>query len=91
LTKKIYTGAGVYLIVGVIVAFTGLLFFYMRNRDLPIEHDYLDRFLSLLPGFGILFFIELVAFFFLRQCRAAMDEFRYFDAILRSRKDSLLS
>jgi len=36
---------------------------------------------TLAPKFGILFFIELVAFFFLRQYRAAMDEFRYYEAV----------
>ena len=41
----------------------------------------------LLPGFGILFFIEFVAFFFLRQYRSAMDEFPVYDAIRRNREE----
>ena len=41
------------------------------------------------PRFGILFFIELIAFFFLRQYRSAMDEFRYFEAIKRCREETL--
>ena len=37
-----------------------------------------------------MFFIEFIAFFFLRQYRAAMDEFRYFDAVRRSREENLV-
>ena len=43
---------------------------------MPTAPDYVERALVLLPCFGILFFIEFVAFFFLRQYRSAMDEFR---------------
>jgi hypothetical protein len=90
LTQKIYARAGVYLLVGVVISFFGLAFFYVRSRDVPTSGDYLDRFLALLPGFGILFFIEFVAFFFLRQYRSAMDEFRYFDAVRRNREENLV-
>jgi len=37
-----------------------------------------------------LFFIEFIALFFLRQYRSAMDEFRYFEAVKRSREESLI-
>lgn len=33
--------------------------------------------------------MELVAFFFLRQYRSAMDEFRYYEAIKRKREETL--
>jgi hypothetical protein len=52
--------------------------------------NYVEHFLNLMPGFGILFFIEFVAFFFLCQYRSAMDQFRYFDAIRRSCEESLI-
>ncbi len=54
---------------------------------MPTAPDYVERALVLLPGFGILFFIEFVAFFFLRQYRSALDEFRYYDAIRRNREE----
>ena len=60
------------------------------GHETPILGAVLDHVFSLLPGFGVLFFIELVAFFFLRQYRSSMDEFRYYDAIRRSREDSLV-
>jgi hypothetical protein len=40
--------------------------------------------------FGVLFFIEFVAFFFLRQYRATMDEFRYYETAQRNREDNLM-
>jgi hypothetical protein len=49
-----------------------------------------DRIFDLIPGIGILFFIEFVALFFLRQYRAAMDDFRYYDAVRRHREESLV-
>jgi hypothetical protein len=45
--------------------------------------------ITMAPTFGILFFIELIAFFFLRQYRSAMDEFRYYEAIKRNREETL--
>jgi hypothetical protein len=90
LTQKIYSRAGVYLLVGVLIAFVGLGFFWARSREVLAGANYVEHFLNLMPGFGILFFIEFVAFFFLRQYRSAMDEFRYFDAIRRSREESLI-
>jgi hypothetical protein len=118
IAEKIYTRAGVYLLVGVLIAFSGLGFFYVQsqatlnasedyNRKLeaykalggeppsapkPEVHTPMENLTSLAPGLigrvGVLFFIELVAFFFLRQYRAAMDEYRYFEAIKRRREEN---
>jgi len=88
--NDIYRRSNVYILTGVVISLSGLIFFYFRSRDLPTKVDYVEHVLSLLPGFGILFFIEFVAFFFLRQYRSAMDDFRYFDAVRRSREDSLV-
>ena len=59
-------------------------------REESSVKDAVGRLVVLLPGFGILFFIEFIAFFFLRQYRSAMDEFRYFDAIRRNREENLV-
>lgn len=45
----------------------------------------IDIIVHYVRNFGILVFVELLAFFFLRQYRAAMDDFRYFEAIERRR------
>jgi hypothetical protein len=90
LAQRIYTRAGVYLIVGVFIAIGGLGFFYFRTPSVSEQQTVVERALSLLPGFGILFFIEFVALFFLRQHRAAMDDFRYYDAVRRRREENLV-
>jgi hypothetical protein len=87
LAKSIYGRAGVYLLVGVLVAFSGLAFFYAQTGALTATPDIGAFFLVLAPKFGILFFIEFVAFFFLRQYRSAMDEFRYYEAVARVREE----
>jgi hypothetical protein len=90
LSQSIYSRAGVYLLVGVFVAFSGLVFFYSQTAQLSGSvPQALPLMLAIVPKFGILFFIELVAFFFLRQYRSAMDEFRYYEAVKRSREETL--
>ena len=94
LSSQIFKRAGIYLIVGVIVAFIGLLFFYIQSGGesgtiQPTGEPNWLRTLTenLAPRFGILFFVEFIAFFFLRQYRSAMEEFRYFEAIQRKREE----
>lgn len=90
--SSINARAGVYLLIGVLVAFSGLGFFYLITTTRPPDEalELGDRVLHLAPQFGILFFIEFIAFFFLRQYRSAMDEFRYFEAIQRRREELLV-
>lgn len=88
LSKSIFSRAGVYLIVGVFVAFSGLAFFYSQTTS-TFDGLVLDSAIYLIPKIGILIFIETIAFFFLRQYRAAMDEFRYYEAIKRNREETL--
>ncbi|WP_458376621.1 hypothetical protein [Pseudomonas pergaminensis] len=87
LAKGIYGRSGVYLLLGVLVAFSGLVFFYTQTATLNIPTQAGNFLLLLAPKFGILFFIEFVAFFFLRQYRSAMDEFRYYESIARKREE----
>lgn len=86
LSSKLFSRAGVYLLVGLIVAFTGLGFFYTQTIVFNQPEDY-QAIYKLIPNIGILFFIEFIAFFFLRQYRSAMDEFRYYEAIKRKREE----
>lgn len=110
IAEGLYTRAGVYLILGALIAFSGLFFFYTQttaNRDVSTANAstatvavnnkqstdavgvFAERLADLAPRFGILFFIEFVAFFFLRQYRSAMEEFRYFESVKRYREESL--
>lgn len=47
--------------------------------------------LNLIPRLLMLLFIQLLAGFFLRQYRASMEEFRYFESVLRFRESQLLA
>ncbi|EKT4451373.1 hypothetical protein QEL87_002682 [Pseudomonas putida] len=87
LAKDIYGRSGVYLLLGVLVAFSGLVFFYTQTTTLNEPGALSEKLLLLAPKFGVLFFIEFVAFFFLRQYRSAMDEFRYYESIARRREE----
>ena len=87
ISKNILRRAGIYLLVGVMIAATGLLFFYLRGIVGGVPRDVTAAVFVLAPHFGILFFIEILAFFFLRQHRAAMDEFRYYEAVARAREE----
>lgn len=97
ISEGLYTRAGVYLFIGVIIAFSGLAFFYIEtaksvgidtSAETAISSS--SSLLLMAPKFGILFFIEMVAFFFLRQYREAMDEYRYYESIKRKREENLV-
>ncbi|ELJ8534945.1 hypothetical protein RUK86_003394 [Vibrio cholerae] len=97
ISEGLYTRAGVYLFIGVIIAFSGLAFFYIETAkgvgiNTPAETaiSSSSSLLLMAPKFGILFFIEMVAFFFLRQYREAMDEYRYYESIKRKREENLV-
>lgn len=90
--QQMYTRAGAYLMSGAIIAFLGLgVFIFIRNGSTPAGIDVWERLINLVPSFGVLFFIEFVALFFLRQYRSAMDDFRYYDSVRRHRQDSLVA
>jgi len=89
LSNKIYRRSGVYLVFGVLIAFSGILYFSFQSITVADNQDFKALLLMLAPRFGILFFIEFIAFFFLKQYRAAMDEFRHYDSIKRNRESQL--
>lgn len=95
LSNKIYVRSGVYLIFGVLIAFSGIAYFSLQSISVATSQSTAQQpevttlLIALAPRFGILFFIEFIAFFFLKQYRAAMDEFRHYDAIKRNRESQL--
>jgi hypothetical protein len=89
LAKGLYSRSGVYLLIGVLIAFSGLVFFYLQTTALIKQPDATSLLISLAPNFGILFFIEFIALFFLKQYKSAMDEFRYYESLQRSREETL--
>lgn len=98
LAKNVYSRGSLYLLFGVIFSIIGLSFFYSQvhvsdlsapKNDIANSAGFINELIYLLPKFGILFFIELISFFFLKQYRVTMDEFRYYEAIKRSREETL--
>jgi hypothetical protein len=90
LAERIFKRSTAHLFAGGMIAAVGIVVFLVRNSQLTSTSEWKEVLRILAPGFGILFFIELIAFFFLRQYRSAMDDFRYFDAVRRSREESLV-
>lgn len=88
--KKLFIRSGWYLFIGVIIASSGIMWFY-TSRDWVVSNGELNinLLIEILPRAGVLLFIELMAFFFLKQSRSIMDEFKYFDSIARHREESM--
>jgi hypothetical protein len=90
--------SNVHLLLGASVGLTGLLFFYFMTgpKFLPpiAAADWpsiVGNLANALPRVTILVFVELMAAFFLKQYRAAMEEFRYYEEVLRSREAALIA
>ena len=90
ISERIFTRAGVYLFVGCLIAFVGITVFSISYVPTPSQDlNLAQRLLDYLPRFGALFFIEFIAFFFLKQYRIMIEEYRYYEAIKRKRQDNL--
>jgi hypothetical protein len=89
LARDIYSKGSVYLLFGVLFSIGGLLFFYLQIHSLKLDGNLTNSLLTMVPNFGVLLFLEFISFFFLKQYRASMDDFRYYEAIKRSREETL--
>lgn len=89
IAERIFTRSGVYLLVGCLIAFIGVAIFYSPIFQQTNSIDITQRLLDYLPRFGALFFIEFIAFFFLKQYRIMLEEYRYYEAIKRKRQDNI--
>jgi hypothetical protein len=89
ISDKIYARSGVYLLIGCLIAFTGVAIFYspifgqIKSEGKEISQILIEY----IPRFGALFFIEFVALFFLKQYRIMMQEYRYYEEIKRKRQN----
>ena len=90
IAEGLFSRSSTCLVVGCIISILGVFVFYLLN--LGTDYNSLEissQLFTLLPRFGILFFIEYVAFFFLKQYRILMEEYRYYEAIKRDRQNLL--
>lgn len=89
-SKRIYRRSNNFIIFGSIISAVGLSLFYYMTISTPPEIDIAKRLFSMVPNISVLIFVELIAFFFLRQHRLSMDEFRYFEQVKRMREENLI-
>ena len=87
--------ANVQLFAGAFIGLLGLVAFFALESVSPqsgmpelsgVWEIALWKFLATLPRIMVLVFIELLAGFFLRQYRIAMEEYRYFEKSFRSQE-----
>lgn len=100
--ERLFSQSKVYLLLGCVISILGVAFFFYLNNialdNTSFKGNFPDddfalhlgrKLLEYLPRFGVLFFIEYIAFFFLKQYRILMEEYRYYEAIKRERQDIL--
>lgn len=64
----------------------------MNNDSAQSKSDYVYfgvKVIDYLPRFGALLLVEFVAFFFLKQYRVMLEEYRYYESLKRKRQDDL--
>ncbi len=72
--KSTYLLAG-----GIFMAFVGLLMFYMSAPNIPKDktiEDYTPVFIEISRSFGMLLFVEALAWFLLKQYRTLQDDYK---------------
>ncbi len=90
IADRIYQRSGAYLFIGSLIALFGVAIFYspIFPQSTSPNNDISIKLIEYLPRFGALFFIEFIAFFFLRQYRIMLEEYRYYESIKRFRQDN---
>lgn len=91
ISDKIYSRSGAYLLVGCLIAFSGIAIFYspvFGSTNINFGNIWQSNLLAYLPRFGALFFIEFIAFFFLKQYRIMISEYKYYEKIKRHRQNN---
>ncbi len=86
--EKLFVKSGFYLFIGVVIAITGILWFYLSRNWVASGEFNANILIEIIPRAGVLLFIEFMAFFFLKQSRSVMDEYKYFDSIARHREEA---
>lgn len=90
IAERTYSRAGVYLLTGIVIAILGIAVFVAYTKEMKQEREFTVVILDLLPKFGVMFFVEFIAFYFFKQHRVLMDEFRFYESIKRQRQSNLV-
>ena len=90
ISERMNKRSDTYLFLGCVTAFIGFFIIISAMfRTKSLSSDLIQIILDYLPKFGALFFIEFIAFFFFKQSRMMIEEYRYYEAIKRKRQDNL--
>jgi hypothetical protein len=92
--RTLFSRSGVFLMVGVLTAALGVIVFFVTRtilRPPPPTGPFAqwEYAVYLAQNTGVLILCELIAFFFLRQSRSVLDEYRHADNIARYREEML--
>ena len=92
LSEQVLSRSSAYLLIGCLIAFAGVIFFYFQSFYANTTATDFTEFTlrETLPRIGVLIFVEAIAFFFLKQYKSTMEEFRYYEAIKRQRENQYL-
>ncbi|TCK08986.1 hypothetical protein [Marinobacterium mangrovicola] len=82
--------ARIYMIVGVTFSAAGILALILSSSLGETKLDITASLLDTLPKLGAFAFVQAIAFFFLKQYRVSMEEFRYYEAIKRKQEENIL-
>jgi hypothetical protein len=76
------------LFVGVAIAAVGLVFFYFETHGPELVDGFTSEYAYLASRAGLLFFVELVAWFFLKLYTSTISDLRDDGAIARHREET---
>ena len=89
LSQKIYNRSSSYIFMGSLIALIGIIYFSFQSVQILENSMGMEMLISFIPRIGALVFIELIAFFFLKQYRVTIDDFKYYESIKRQREANL--
>ena len=91
LSRKLFGRSSTYLFIGSLIALIGIVYFSFQSIEIVQNKEAnWEMLIQFIPRLGALFFIEFVAFFFLKQYRLTLDDFKYYESIKRQRESNLI-
>ena len=89
-SRRVYRSCFLYLLLGISMVIAGVSVFVAPIfPSYEPELRFIDNVFIYIPRFGVLFFIEFIAFYFLKQYRLNMEDYRYYESVIRNMEESL--
>jgi hypothetical protein len=90
LSHTVFKRAISYFIFGLAVSVFGIVLLIFRTKAHATDLSATDLALRFVERIGIPVFVETIAFYLFRQFRIAMDDFKYYNQLARTRESQLL-